>query len=325
MAKTILITGGLGFIGSNLIRRLLKTTDYKLLIVDKKTDTGRKEIAPLDKKYLKRIEIVKANVTRKKIMENLIKRSNVIVHMAADTNVARSVKHATSTIFNNVIGTSVLLEAVVKYQIEKFIYLSSSEVYGDKKKQAMDENHPLLPVTPYAASKLAADRIAYSFFLSKKIPVIILRLFNAYGPYQDTEKMIPKFIIRLLQNQTIFLNHAGNQKRDWVYIEDITRALEMVINAENSKVVGEVFNIGTEESTSVKSVAQLIIKTLRKDNSLIKIIHSSHPGTMENIGISEKIKNVLGWEPQVNLEEGLGKTIKWYMKYNAWWENKNRV
>ncbi len=321
MKKTILVTGGLGFIGTNLVKRLLRVTDYHIVILDKSTYAGRIENILDNAKTQKRVKIIKGDVTKKRDVNDAIKNVTSVVHMAADTHASRSLKNALPIVRTNVIGTTILLEAVEKHEVERFILLSSSEVYGDQIKGVpMDEKHPLNPVTPYAASKLASDRIAYSFFLAKKLPVVIIRPFNAYGPYQHLEKMIPLFITRLLRGLPITLNHGGKPKRDWVYVDDHGRAIETLLKEPNEKVLGEIFNIGTGKATSIKDIAQLILKALGMNSSYLKIKHNSLPETAENVGISKKAKKILGWTPKISLEEGIQKTVQWYKNNRLWWE-----
>lgn len=319
--KTVLITGGLGFIGTNIIRHLLVTTDYNILVLDKATYAGRPENLPDDRETQRRVRFVKGDITKRRIVEHCIKQSTMVLHLAADTHAGRSLSRAFPTVMTNVIGTTILLESIEKFPVERFILFSSSEVYGNQAPGvSMNENHPLNPVSPYAASKLAADRLAYSFYLTKKLPVTVLRPFNAYGPYQHPEKMIPLFITRLLKDQPVFLNHGGKQSRDWVYVQDHCRAVELVMKASPRKVKGEIFNIGTGEATTIREIAEMILKALRKDQSYLRIVSSSLPETMGNIGISDKARNVLGWKPLVSLEEGIQKTVHWYQKNRKWWD-----
>jgi len=319
--KTVLITGGLGFIGTNLIRHLLKTTSFSLLVLDKATYAGRPENLPDTQEARKRIDIIRGDITKRRDVLKAVKRSDMVVHMAADTHTFRSLTHAVPTMITNTIGTTMLLEASEKFGIERFVMLSSSEVYGNQMPGIpMDEEHPLNPVTPYAVSKLAADRLAYSFYVTKKIPTVILRLYNAYGPYQHPEKMVPLFITRLLKNLPISLNHGGLQKRDFVFVEDHARAITSALTALREKVEGQAFNIGNGKATPIKDVARQILKTLQKDEKLIQIAQSSQPETMGNVGVSRKAKRILGWEPQVSLHEGLTQTALWYQSHRTWWD-----
>lgn len=319
--KTILITGGLGFIGTNLVRRILETSSSDIIILDKATYAGRIENLPTSKRFKKRITVMKADVVNRRAVERAVRNSSHVVHMAAYTHTVKSLKNAVPTVFTNIVGTAVVLEAIRKYPVERFVLLSSSEVYGNKRENMrMDEEHPLDPVSPYAASKLGADRLASSFFRTKDSPVVILRLFNAYGPYQHPEKMIPHFITRLLRNMSITLNHGGKQTRDWVYVDDHVDAIEYVLNAPLEKVKGQVFNIGTGKATTVADIASLLLKNLGKDSSLLKIAGNSLPETMGNVGVSEKARKVLGWKAKTPLDMGIARTVDWYKRNKKWWE-----
>jgi len=318
----VLITGGLGFIGTNLIRRLLKTTSFTITILDKLSDPKKSHNLPSDKTTKGRVKIVGGDVLKKKLVESLFQDAYAIVHMAANTNTFNSTTSALPAMRTNVIGTTIMLEAALKNQAEKFILFSSSGVYGNKIKGIpMDENHPLIPVNPYGASKLAADRIAYSFFLTNKLPVVILRPFNVYGPYQSTNKMIPLFITRLIKNLPIYLNHGGKQKRDWLYVEDLLNAVETIIKTPKKKVAGEIFNLGSGKTNTIAQTAKLILKKLHKNRDLIQISKSSQPEVLGNVGISKRIKQVLGWKPQYTLDAGLNKIINWYLNNRSWWDS----
>lgn len=318
MKDTILITGGLGFIGSNVIIHLLKTTPYSILIFDK---TGNTSNLPNISDIKKRVHIMQGDILKKRSIQQAVRESSIIIHMAAATHAGKSISQSLSTITTNVIGTTMLLEAAEKYPVERIIIYSSSEVYGNQLSGIpMDESHPLNPVSPYAASKVATDRIGYAFHLSKHLPVTVVRPFNAYGPLQHPEKMIPLFITRLLRDKPISLNHGGKQKRDWVFIEDHARAIEAIIKAPSEKVLGNVFNIGTGKSTSVAEVARLILKALKKsEKKYLQIAQSGVAETSGNVGISKHLERTLEWKAKTSLEEGIDKTVKWYKKNESWW------
>lgn len=319
--KKILITGGLGFIGTNLLRRLLKNSNYSFIILDKITSAGRLENLPREGEYKKRVSFIKGDVASKKAVHEAMREASVVVHLAADTHTASSLKKQAQFIKSNVIGTSRLLEASSKYDIEHFIYISSSEVYGNQKEGIeMNEEHPLVPVSPYAVTKLAADRLVYSYYLTQQLPVVILRPFNTYGPYQYIEKMIPLFITRLMRNLPIILHHGGRQTRDWLFVDDHVSAIERALNVPLGMTKGEIFNIGTGKNTSTKEVAFLILDMLNKNKKLIRIEESSLPGTMGNVGISKKATKVLGWKHLMSIEDGIERTVKWYKKNRKWWD-----
>lgn len=324
---TVLITGGLGFIGTNIVRYLLKTTNFNILIFDKSTYAGSRENLPEDQSLKRRVTLVAGDILKRRQVEAAVRRCRYILHLAADTHTFRSLDRALPTVQTNVIGTTILLETAVKFGTERFIQFSSSEVYGDQLPGIpMDEKHPLNPVTPYAASKLAADRLANSFYLTKKLPVTVLRPFNAYGAYQHPEKMVPLFITKFLKGGTVTLNHGGKPQRDWVYVEDHARAVEMVLKAPVTKVAGGVFNVGTGKATSIREVAETICRIMGlKPRDRISIAESSRPETMGNVGISRHFTAVVGWKPSVTLEEGLERTVRWYKKNRDWWEKRMQV
>lgn len=321
MAKTILITGGLGFIGINLTRQILKNSDYNLIILTKPNRTTNRISLFEDSLSQKRIKIVTGNILQKNVVNKLISDASTIIHLAAETSVFNALEHTTSLVMTNVVGTSTLLELAVKNEIEKFIIFSSCGVYGDKKKDIpMDENHPLIPVTPYAATKLGAEKIAYSFYRYYKLPVVILRPFNIFGPYQSAKKMIPLFITRLLRNLPIYLNYQGKQTRDWLYIDDLLDAIEMMLNAPRKKVAGEVFNIASGKAINVATIASMILQKLKKDDNLSKISAIANPEPFESSADIKKIGRVVGWSPRFTFSEGLDRTIDWYVKNRRLWD-----
>jgi len=326
MAKTVLITGGLGFIGTNITRRLLAQTSYRIRILDREARRERiKELVTWAAER-RRVTVVSGDITNKRDIARAIFGVQYVIHLAADTHAGRSLSHALPVVRTNVIGTTMILEASVRAGIERFILFSSSEVYGNKEAHVpMDEAHPLNPVTPYAASKLAADRLAYSYYLTGKLPVTILRPFNAYGPYQHPEKMIPLFITRLLTDKAITLNHGGKPVRDWIHVDDIARAVVMVLNAPAKKVAGGIFNIGTGKSTAVRTVARMIVRALGRDEQSLRVVRDSAPETMGNVGISKRAHRVLGWEPNIPLSVGIKKTVAWYTNNRSWWQGLVRL
>lgn len=325
MRQNILITGGLGFIGTNLIQRLLKTTNCNITIFDKLNSlTKINNLLPYQKTN-NRVKVIGGDILNQKAVEKSVKNSNSIVHLAANTNTFDPSSQIIPAIITNVLGTTIVLEAALKYRVDKIIILSSSGVYGNKIRGIpMDENHPLAPINPYGASKLAADRIAYSFFLSNKLPVIILRPFNVYGPYQWPSKMIPLFITRLLKNLPISLNHEGKQERDWLYVEDLVDAIEMIIKAPIDKVAGAIFNLATGRSTSIGFTAGIILKKLNKNRKLVHIVKSSQVEVLNSIGISRRIKDIIGWTAKYTLDKGLDKTIQWYVNNRKWWDKSGK-
>lgn len=321
MKETILITGGFGFIGTNLIHRLLQKTTYHILILDKMGDRRKESILLGDKKKLDRLHVIKGSITNKQIVEAAVKQSQSIIHLAGKINIGENKTEITPAVMTNIVGTTLFLDAITKFGIKKFIILSSSGVYGNKVKNIpMDEHHPLMPITPYAASKLSADLLSLILARSRHMPITILRPFNIYGPYQKLEQMVPLFITRLLKGLPIFLNHAGKQSRDWIFIEDVVDSLELLLNAPQHTIAGEIFNLSCGRATQVVTVAKMILDELTMPESYIKLSSSTVPETLKSIGNAEKIKKTIGWKPQTNLKTGIAKTVSWYKNNQHWWE-----
>ncbi|HEB74644.1 MAG TPA: NAD-dependent epimerase/dehydratase family protein, partial [Candidatus Desulfofervidus auxilii] len=207
-----------------------------------------------------------------------------------------------------------------KDNLEVFVHISTSEVYGTAVEVPMSEMHPLNPTTPYASAKCAADRLVYSYIITYEIPGIILRPFNNYGPRQHLEKVIPRFIVRALKNKPLIIHGTGENTRDWTFVTDCCEAIDGVINAPKEKVIGQIFNIGTGKEVSIKEIAQFV-KKFTDSSSPIQHI-SDRPGQVKrHISNNQKIQNVINWQPCISFEEGLKKTIEWYKKHPEWWED----
>lgn len=321
MTRTILITGSLGFIGSNLIRRLLKETDDTIIVFDRVSYAGRVENLPTEAGTSKRIQFIRGDVTHKDHIASVVQQCQIVIHLAAHTNAALSFSQPAEFFTTNTIGTSHVLEAIAESDIQKAIIVSSSEVYGNSiVGTPMDESHPCNPISPYAVSKLAADRLAYSYYHIKKLPVTILRPFNTYGPYQHTEKMIPRFITQVLSGNKITLYNGGYQERDWVSVDDHICAIVAALDAPGEKTVGHIFNVGTGRATTIRTIALAILRCLSKDESWIQEIQTSQPETRANVGISTKARDVLGWQASTALEDGIAGTVQWYQQNRNWWQ-----
>lgn len=307
--RTILITGGLGFIGINLIQRLLRTTPHNIKILTREQNNLPKLPFSLRNK---RIKLVIGDISDPRVVEKLIRDIGIIIHLAGIANIS----DINSLIKTNISGTALLLNATRNKKIEKIIFLSSSGVYAEgKSKIPFSEAHPTGPLNLYAASKLAAERIASFFYMTYKSPVVILRTFNVYGPYQTLDKPIPLFVTNLLKNKKIILNHKGKQIRDWVYVEDLASAIEKVISSPAKNVIRKVINVSTGKGFSIKEIASKIASRLKKNLNLLQYQRDGIPEPMYNVGDSKKIQNMLRWRPQYSIDEGLKKTIEWYKNY----------
>ncbi|MBI4619827.1 MAG: GDP-mannose 4,6-dehydratase [Desulfobacterales bacterium] len=327
MKKTILVTGGAGFIGSNFVRHIYnKYPDYRIIVLDALTYAGNIENLPMNinENNGDRFIFWYGNVRNAELVDTLMSQSDIVVHFAAESHVTRSIYDNYIFFETDVIGTQTVATAVVKYKehIEKFIHISTSEVYGTAQTERIDEKHPLMPLSPYASAKAGADRLVYSYWATYEIPVIIIRPFNNYGPYQHLEKAVPRFITSCILDEPIRVHGDGSAARDYVFVEDVCRAIDTVLHADLEKVKGEVFNLATEVHRSILSIAQDIVRMMGKDESIITFAGERPGQVFRHTGDINKVKNLLGWEPKVAWGDGLSRTIQWYKENRAWWEKQ---
>ena len=324
MKKTILLTGAVGFIGSNLLQYLFdKYLDYNFIVLDSLTYAGNKKNVPDYIRDSKRFEFWYGEITNPYIVNELMKRANLVVHLAAETHVARSIFDNSKFFHTDVIGTQVMMNALLKCkQIERFIHISSSEVYGTAVIEPMAEEHLLNPRSPYAGAKAGADRLVYSYWCAyPDLPVMILRPFNNYGSHQHLEKMAPRFITRAFKNESLSVHGDGSARRDWIYVEDNCKAIDRALHINDFvRIKHQVINIGTGKATSILDMAKLILNIMGKPESLIRFI-GNRPGQVDlHIASTRKAKELLDWSAETTLEEGLKKTIEWYKNNEAWWK-----
>ncbi len=321
--RTILITGGAGFIGSNLVRRLYnKYPETKLVVLDSLTYAGNAENFSEEMKESDRFSFWYGDIRNGDLVQDLVSKAHVVVHMAAESHVARSIFDNRIFFETDVLGTQVVANAVLKNKknIERFIHFSSSEVYGTAQTEPMDEEHPLNPMSPYAGAKAGADRLVYSYHQTYKIPMAIVRPFNNYGPNQHLEKAVPRFITSAILEEPLTIHGNGESERDWVFVEDICEAMDILIHCDFKKVEGEVINLGTGRSSGVLDIARMVLNVLEKPDSLIRHV-GDRPGQVEkHIASTQKARELLGWEAKTEFEEGLRRTIEWYRNNKPWWE-----
>lgn len=323
--KTIFITGGAGFIGSNFVRYIYeKYTEYKIIVLDALTYAGNLDNFIGLLKDDPRFTFCYGNVRNAELVDSLVSRSDIVIHFAAESHVARSIFDNMVFFETDVLGSQVIANSVLKYtkSIEKFIHISSSEVYGSALIEPMTEEHPLNPLTPYAGAKAGADRLVYSYWATYRIPTVIIRPFNNYGPHQHLEKAIPRFITSALLNEPLIVHGDGENQRDWLYVEDCCRGLEKALVTDINKIKGEVINMGTGRSISIISIAEMILSMMGKPKSLIKF-GPDRPGQVKkHISSTEKAESLLNWKPEIDFEAGLEKTIKWYTDNRTLWKNQ---
>ena len=320
--KTVLITGGAGFIGSNFVEYLFKKhPDYHIIVLDALTYAGNPENFNLLLKNDGRFEFWYGDVRNAEIVNSLVERSDFVIHFAAETHVARSIFDNRIFYETDVLGTQTLCNPILKNngRVKKLIHISTSEVYGSAVTSPMTEEHPLLPASPYASAKAGADRMVYSYWNTYEIPAIIIRPFNNYGPHQHLEKAVPRFITSAILNEPLTVHGDGSSSRDWVYVEDHCRALDLVLQ-NNGDLFGKVINVGTGTNIDIKTIAKKILTKMNKPLDLIEYIDNRPGQVIKHIASIDTAKRLLCWEPETDFDTGLDRTIDWYASNQKWWE-----
>jgi dTDP-glucose 4,6-dehydratase len=297
--KTILVTGGAGFIGSNFARHLYrKYPNYRLLVVDSLTYAGSVANLPEGAQHSGRYEFWYGDVRNGELMDTLISRSDVVVHMAAESHVTRSIYDNRLFFETDVLGTQTVANAVTKFRdrVERFIHISTSEVYGSALSEQMDEDHPLNPQSPYASAKCGADRLVYSYWATYEIPAVIVRPFNNYGPYQHLEKVVPRFITSCLLGEPMRVHGDGSAARDFIYVDDHCDALDRLLHVPREHVTGEVLNVGTARHTTVLEIAKAI-KARMKVDVPIEFIGDRPGQVFRHTCDRSKAEKLLDWRP----------------------------
>jgi dTDP-glucose 4,6-dehydratase len=319
--KTILLTGGAGFIGSNFARRLYQRyPEYRLLVVDALTYAGRVENLPEGAMGSGRYEFWYGDVRNAELISNLVSQSDVVVHFAAETHVTRSIYDNRLFFETDVLGTQTLANAVAKYRerVERFIHISTSEVYGTANSERMDEDHSLNPMSPYASAKCGADRLVYSYWMTYRIPAVIVRPFNNFGPYQHLEKVVPRFVTSCLLDEPITVHGDGSAARDFLYVEDCCEALDLLIHADRDSVVGQTINLGTGVHRSIGDIARTV-RTMMNSDVPIQLVGERPGQVFRHTADATKANRLLDWRSATAWEKGLQQTIEWYRDNEAWW------
>jgi len=318
-AKRVLVTGGAGFISSNLIRHLLESTRHEVVSLDALTYAGSLENLA-DVMAHPRLSFVHGDIRDKALVQELVGGVDVIVNAAAESHVEKSIEDGASEfVTTNVEGTQILLDAIRETPVERFVLISSSEVYGTAEHAPMDEEHALNPRSPYAATKAGADRLAYSYFVTYDLPVVIVRPFNNYGPRQHPEKVVPRFITQALADEPLTVHGDGHASRDWLYVRDDAEAIEAIVDAPIELIAGEVLNVATGIDIAVGEIAETVLAMLGKPAEMIAHV-DERPGQVDrHIGSTDKIERVVGWRARTSFEDGLEATVSWYRENEAWW------
>jgi dTDP-glucose 4,6-dehydratase len=318
--KRVLVTGGAGFIPSNFIRHLLANTPYEVVSLDALTYAGNVENLA-DVMSHERLSFVEGDIRDEALVKDVVEHVDVIVNAAAESHVEKSIlEGASEFVATNVQGTRVLLDAIREKPVDRFILISSSEVYGTADYAPMDEEHPLNPRSPYAATKAGADRLAYAYWVTYELPIVIVRPFNNYGPRQHPEKVVPRFITQALRELPLTIHGDGHASRDWLYVDDDAEAIEAIISTPADRVAGEVLNVATGVDISVAEIADHVLDAVGKPKSL-KVHEPERPGQVDrHIGSTDKTARLTGWKARTSFVEGLERTVAWYRENAVWWE-----
>ncbi|NOX21212.1 MAG: dTDP-glucose 4,6-dehydratase [Nitrospirae bacterium] len=315
----ILVTGGCGFIGSNFIRYLLNKYDtYEVVNLDALTYAGNIENLK-DIKDRKNYHFIKGDIQDRQIVEEAMKGARYVVHFAAESHVDRSIKDAQPFLKTNIIGLQVLLDVALSEEVERFIHISTDEVYGcfETDEGSFTEEAPLLPNSPYAASKAGGDLLVRSYIRTYGLSALIVRPSNNYGPYQFPEKFIPLMVTNLIEGKKIPLYGRGQNIRDWLFVEDTCRAVDILMHKGRT---GEIYNVGGGNERRNIEVVKAVLEVMGLDEGYIEFV-PDRPGHDYRYSIDfSKITSELGWHPRVDFSEGIERTIKWYRENSWWWK-----
>jgi dTDP-glucose 4,6-dehydratase len=314
--SNVLVTGGAGFIGSNFVRYGLQAhPEWRIVTLDKLTYAGRLETLA-DVAGNPRHTFVRGDVADPEVAGPLVKDADIVVHFAAETHVDRSLMSAGEFITTDVYGTFVLLEAARQApRLRRFIQISTDEVYGSVPEGSSRETDELRPRNPYSASKAGADRLAYSYWATYGVPVVITRASNNYGPYQFPEKVIPLFVTNAIDDIPVPLYGDGLNERDWLQVQDHCRAVDLLIDAGEP---GQVYNVGGGNHVRNIDLTRQILAVLGKPESLIRPV-ADRPGHDRRYSLDTSKLRALGWSPQAAFEQGLRDTADWYRRNEWWW------
>ena len=316
----LLVTGGAGFIGSHYVRSALTGVHGaagidSLVVLDKLTYAGNpRNLDPVAGDP--RLELVEADITDAAAVDALMARADVVVHFAAESHVDRSIDGAAGFVHTNVVGTQVLLDAAVRHDVDKFVHVSTDEVYGTIPEGSWPEDHPLEPNSPYSASKASSDLLVRSFHRTHGLPACITRCSNNYGPYQFPEKVMPLFITNLMRGGTVPLYGDGLNVRDWLHVDDHCRGIQLVVDGGRP---GEVYNIGGGTELTNRELTERILEAFGAGWDRVREVEDRKGHDRRYSVDISKISAELGYTPQHSFDEGLAETVQWYRDNEAWW------
>ncbi len=316
--RTILVTGGCGFIGSNFVRHIL-TTDPSVGVVnlDCLTYAGNPaNLVDVEAAFGDRYRFVHGDIRNHDDVEQAMQGCDTVVHFAAESHVDRSIARAHDFITTNVEGTYVLLEEARRVGIERFLHISTDEVYGSTEEGSFGETDRLAPSSPYSASKTASDLLVLSYLTTFGLPVVITRSTNNFGPYQFPEKLIPLFVTNLLEGQQVPLYGDGLNVRDWIYVLDNCRALETVLRRGT---VGEIYNVGAANEVTNRFITTSVLETLGAGEDMVRYV-PDRPGHDRRYSVTTHKVRALGWAPERDFAQALAETVAWYRDNPGWWQ-----
>jgi dTDP-glucose 4,6-dehydratase len=313
--KSILVTGGAGFIGSNFCRYMLeKHPEYEIHVLDALTYAGNLDnIADLQGNS--RFAFTHGDIRNKLVVDDLVRMTDAVVNFAAETHVDRSIDDPGSFVLTDVYGVFTLLEACRESGIEKFLHVSTDEVYGSIPEGSFKEGDALEPNSPYSASKAGGELLARSYFTTYEVPVLITRGSNTFGPYQYPEKLIPFFITNALEDQPLPLYGDGLQTRDWIYVLDHCEGIDLALHKGE---IGTAYNIGGGNERTNLEITKAILSLLGKPESLIKFVED-RPGHDRRYSLDCRRVREIGWSPSHEFDAALAETVQWYVRNQAWW------
>lgn len=315
-SKTLLVTGGSGFIGSWFIRFFFKShSEWSIINLDKLTYAGNPD-NNADYASHPKYKFIQGDICDATATDEAVKQCSAIVHFAAESHVDRSIDRADDFIVTNVLGTRTLLESARKHGVDRFLHVSTDEVYGSIEEGSVDENAPLYPNSPYSASKASSDLMVRSYWVTYDLPALIVRCTNTYGPYQFPEKVIPLFVTNLFENKSVPLYGKGLNKREWMYVEDTCKGIELVFDKGRDH---HIYNIsGGEELTNLE-LTHTILRVMGKEKNMIKHVPDRLGHDLRYAMNASKVR-ALGFRPQISFEKGLRQTIDWYLSNPIWWQ-----
>lgn len=321
----ILVTGGAGFIGSNFVRSMLAHyPDYEVVILDKLTYAGN--LANLSSVLnRKNCRFIRGDITNSAVVREAMRGCQAVVHFAAETHVDRSIIAPEVFIQTNVNGTFTLLEAARACDVTRFIQISTDEVYGNAlspegRSRPSLETDAQRPMSPYAASKAAADSLAFSYWATYQLPVVITRCGNNYGPYQYPEKQLPLFILNALDGRSIPIYGTGKNTRDWIHVHDHASAILTLLHADGELVNGEIFNIGAGEERTILQNAVSVLELTEKPRQLLRFVEDRQGHVLRHAVDASKIRRVCNWQPRITFTDGIRQTVCWYQENRPWIE-----